>query len=140
MPAGHRILPHTADVALEARAPDQESCVTEAVRALVETFADVRTAIPRQTVTVRFDEADGEELLVRVLEEVIYQEEVHGWVPVDVSVRDRADRFPRRSPGTSSGSAGPRTACGAATSSSIFEGKAASRRLTWQDGPAPAPT
>lgn len=93
MPARHRILPHTADVALEAWAPDQESCVAEAVRALVETFADAATAIPRQTEAVRFDEADGEELLVRVLEEVIYQEEVHGWVPVDVSVRDREARF-----------------------------------------------
>ncbi|WP_420884068.1 archease [Micromonospora sp. CPCC 205547] len=37
---GHRRVPHTADVRIEAWAPDQESCLAEAVDALVETFVD----------------------------------------------------------------------------------------------------
>lgn len=86
MPSGHRILPHTADLALEAWAPARSECMAEAVRALVESFADVRAAIPRETVTFGCDAASDEDLLVGVLNEVIYQVEVHGRVPVDVSV------------------------------------------------------
>lgn len=89
-PAGHRILPHTADMALEAWAPDKAACIAEAVEALVGSFADVRDAIPRESVTLRFDAADDRGLLVQVLDEVIFQEEVHGRLPADTSVTVRA--------------------------------------------------
>jgi SHS2 domain-containing protein len=83
---GHRILPHTADLALEAWAPGKGECIAEAVRALVASFADVRAAVPRQTVTLRVAEQTDEDLLVRVLNDVIYHVEVHGLVPVDISL------------------------------------------------------
>ena len=86
MTAGHRTLPHTADLALEAWAPTRADCIAEAVRALVESFADVRAAIPNQTVSLSYEETTDEDLLVRVLNDVIYQAEVHGRVPVDISV------------------------------------------------------
>jgi SHS2 domain-containing protein len=91
MAAGHRTLPHTADLALEAWAPTRAECIAEAVQALVESFADVRAAIPDQTVTLSYEEPAGEDLLVRVLNDVIYQVEVHGRVPVDISVTESAD-------------------------------------------------
>jgi SHS2 domain-containing protein len=88
---GHRILPHTADLALEAWAPARGECIAEAVRALVESFADVRAAIPRQTIAFTAVEATDEDLLVRVLDEVIYQLDAAGLVPVNVSVDEPAD-------------------------------------------------
>jgi SHS2 domain-containing protein len=90
MSAGHRMLPHTADLALEAWAPARAECIAEAVQALVESFADVRAAIPDQTVTCSYQEAADQDLLVSVLNDVIYQAEVHGRVPVDISVTESA--------------------------------------------------
>lgn len=86
MAAGHRILPHTADLALEAWAPTRQECIAQAVAALVESFADVTSAVPRESVALALDEASDEDLLVAVLNEVIYQMEVYGRVPVDVSI------------------------------------------------------
>jgi SHS2 domain-containing protein len=86
VPAGHRVLPHTADLALEAWAPAKHECIAEAVRALVESFADVRAAMPTESVTLVAEEAADEDLLVAVLNEVIYQLDAHGRLPVDVSV------------------------------------------------------
>jgi SHS2 domain-containing protein len=82
--AGHRILPHTADLALEAWAPAKHDCIAEAARALVESFADVRRAAPAQNVTLSVAAATDEDLLVGVLDEVIYQAEVHGRLPADI--------------------------------------------------------
>ena len=89
--AGHRILPHTADLALEAWAPGKEECIAEAMRALVESFADVRAAVPRESVAFAVSQASDEDLLAAVLNEVIYQLDVHGRVPVDVSIDQRTD-------------------------------------------------
>jgi SHS2 domain-containing protein len=86
MPVGHRVLPHTADLALEAWAPAKHQCIAQAVQALVESFADVRGAMPTESVTLVAEEAADEDLLVAVLDEVIYQLDAHGRLPVDVSV------------------------------------------------------
>lgn len=92
-PAGHRTVPHTADVALEAWAPSKHECVAQAVQALVGGFAELGdAAVPRDSVRVSLDEAPDtdDDLLVSVLDEVIYQIEVHGRVPFDVAF-DPAD-------------------------------------------------
>jgi SHS2 domain-containing protein len=86
MAAGHRVVPHTADLALESWAPTKGECLAQAVQALVESFADVRSAIPRESVTLQVAEPTDEELLVRVLDDVIYGLEVHGRLPADISV------------------------------------------------------
>jgi SHS2 domain-containing protein len=86
MTAGHRILSHTADLALEAWAPGKGECIAHAVQALVESFADVRQAVPSENVTFTASEATDEDLLVAVLNDVIYQLEVHGLLPLDISV------------------------------------------------------
>lgn len=85
---GHRALPHTADVRIEAWAPTREECVAEAVHALVDTFASVPDADAvadvepaSMSTAVRSDE----DALVVVLDEVIYLVDTRG-VPVGVEV------------------------------------------------------
>jgi protein archease len=84
--AGHRLLPHTADVVVEAWAPTKTACLAEAVRGMVAVFATTAGVEAARSVTVTLAPAGDEELLVRLLEEVIYLVEVDGLVPVDVVV------------------------------------------------------
>ncbi|MGP3910555.1 archease [Nonomuraea sp. 10N515B] len=85
MSGGHRAMPHTADIAVEAWGDSREECLAEAVRGLVESFADIRDAPPGHGVDLTVTAQTDEDLLVEVLQEVIYQIEVHGRLVVDVS-------------------------------------------------------
>jgi SHS2 domain-containing protein len=89
--SGHRLLPHTADVMVEAWGPDRSVCLREAVRGLVEAFADVGGVVPTGTVPVAFGPDGGEELLLDVLDEVLYLLDAEDLVPVDASFVDRPD-------------------------------------------------
>ncbi|MGW7405952.1 archease [Streptomyces sp. NPDC054833] len=83
---GHRSLPHTGDLRVEAWAPTREGCIVEAVRGVVESFADLpagASGIDRECVVSAED--DGR-LLVAVLEEVIYRMDAAGELPTDVAV------------------------------------------------------
>ncbi|MEV0810080.1 archease [Micromonospora sp. NPDC050200] len=87
MDRGHRAVPHTADVRIEAWAPDREGCLAEAVAALVATFADVAGARP-DAETVLTVPADGnEDLLVAVLDEVIFRLEIEGTLPLETEAQ-----------------------------------------------------
>ncbi|MFI0797120.1 archease [Micromonospora rubida] len=83
---GHRAVPHTADVRIEAWAPDREGCVAEAVSALVETFADISGAGECAEVTFDVPAGDDGDLLVGVLDEVIFRLETEGVLPVAANV------------------------------------------------------
>ncbi|MEU6084552.1 archease [Streptomyces sp. NPDC047108] len=83
-PRGHRAVPHTADIRLEAWAPTRDECIAEAVLGLVESFADVSGVRPERLVAFSVPEGPAEDLLLAVLDEVIYRLDVHGDVPVDV--------------------------------------------------------
>ena len=87
---GHRTVPHT-DLRVEAWAPTREECVAETVCGLVESFADVARARPRRTVERHVSAGSDEDLLVAVLDEVIYAIDADGEVPVSVSVRAADD-------------------------------------------------
>jgi SHS2 domain-containing protein len=88
---GHRLVPHTADLRLEAWAPTRGGCMEEAVAALVEGFADLRGAVPQRSTSFGFACDSDDLLLARVLDEVIYLVEVSGHVPGGVTVRDAED-------------------------------------------------
>lgn len=88
---GHRTLPHTADVVVQAWAPTKAACLAEAVRGLVAVFADTGGVVASRSVAFTLGPAGDEELLVRLLEEVIYLVEVDGVVPVDAHVEPAAD-------------------------------------------------
>lgn len=84
--SGHRVLPHTADMRVEAWAANREACVAEAVGAVVESFADVRGAPGATPRTVLLEAAADEDLLVAVLDEVVYLFDVEGVVPIETAV------------------------------------------------------
>jgi SHS2 domain-containing protein len=86
---GYRVLPHTADTRIEAWAPARAACLEAAVRALVSTFADVTGAEATDSIGESFAESTDEDLLVAVLEQVIYLVEVVGVVPVTVDFVDQ---------------------------------------------------
>ncbi|MER7893115.1 archease [Micromonospora sp. NPDC094482] len=85
---GHRRVPHTADVRIEAWAPTRAACVAEAVTGLVETFADTAGARPGPERDHQVPAADDEDLLVSVLDEMIYRMETADELPVTTEVAD----------------------------------------------------
>lgn len=82
--SGHRAVPHTADIRIEAWGPSREQCLVEAVLGMVECFADVSGVRPSAVRQVRVAEAADEDVLADLLDEVVFRLEVHGEVPVDV--------------------------------------------------------
>ena len=88
---GHRTVPHTADLRIEAWAPTREACLAEAARGLVGSFAVVAAARPCRTTERRFIARSDEDLLVAILDEVIYRLDADGEIPVTVDVRPVPD-------------------------------------------------
>jgi SHS2 domain-containing protein len=85
---GHRLVPHTADLRIEAWAPTPEQCVAEAVRAMVRSFTDdVSSEEPNVGREFVVPAADAETELVSVLDEVIYRMDADNEIPQAVDVR-----------------------------------------------------
>jgi SHS2 domain-containing protein len=84
---GHRSLPHTADIRIEAWGPTREACLAEAVAALVDSFADRSGARPTRTVHADLVAETDEDALVAVLDEVIYLLDTEDAVPLDAEVQ-----------------------------------------------------
>ena len=89
--SGHRLVPHTADMILEAWGPSRDACLREAVRGLVGAFADVVGVAASGTVPVALQPDSGEELLVALLEEVLYLLDTEDVVPLDATLTEAAD-------------------------------------------------
>ncbi len=85
--AGHRTVPHTADLRIEAWARTREGCLAEAVRGLVGSFATVAGRQPCRRVSCAMAARRDEDLLVTLLDEVIYRLDADGESPVSVAVR-----------------------------------------------------
>ncbi len=90
-PAGHRTVPHTADLRIEAWAPSREECLAEAARGLVDSFAVVRGLPPRSRVRRHMAARLDEDLLVAVIDEIIYRLDADSEIPVSVAVRRAPD-------------------------------------------------
>ena len=88
---GHRTVPHTADLRIEAWAQTREACLAEAVRGLVSSFAVALGAAPRRTAKRHMTAGLDEDLLVAVVDEVIYWLDAEGEIPVSVTVRHAGD-------------------------------------------------
>lgn len=71
-------MPHTADTRIEAWAQTREACIAEAVRSLVETFADTAAVVPERTAGLTVPAGSDPDMLLAVLDEVIYRLEVDG--------------------------------------------------------------
>jgi SHS2 domain-containing protein len=84
---GHRTVPHTADLRIEAWAGSCEECVAEALRGLVDSVADVRGAVATRTAECELTGVSPADLLASAAEEIIYILDTAGQVPVSVQVR-----------------------------------------------------
>jgi SHS2 domain-containing protein len=88
---GHRSVPHTADLRIEAWGPTREDCIAEAVRGVVESFADVSRAGYPHAVERHLTAGSDADLLIAAVEEVIYALDARGQVPAAVEVARAAD-------------------------------------------------
>ena len=88
---GHRSVPHTADLRIEAWGATREDCIAEAVRGLVESFADVGGTGYQQTTERHLTIGSDADLLAAAVEEVIYGLDTGGEIPVAVEVSRAAD-------------------------------------------------
>ncbi|RKT88384.1 SHS2 domain-containing protein [Saccharopolyspora antimicrobica] len=86
MSGGFRFLPHTADIRFEAWGTTREECLAQAACALIDAFAEVPATAPARTTSAEIDGGD-EQLLLAVLDEIIYRLDAAGTVPRSVDVR-----------------------------------------------------
>ncbi len=96
--SGHRAVPHTADIRIEAWGPTQEECLAEAVAALVGAFADTSHARAQRTVEADLSADTDEDALLEVLDEVIYLLDTEGSVPLGIEIERRAGGLRVRMP------------------------------------------
>ncbi len=75
---GFAFVPHTADMTVTAWAPTDTGCLDQAVRGLVAAFAEVPAATAATERPYSCPPAADTELLVQVLEEVIYLLDARG--------------------------------------------------------------
>jgi SHS2 domain-containing protein len=76
---------------IEAWGPDRVTCLAEAVDALVSVFALVPDTAVTTTLPVVLEAAPGPDLLVGLLEEVIYAVDVFAKVPAHVHLAEAED-------------------------------------------------
>jgi protein archease len=84
--SGYRSVAHTADFRIEAWAPTRNGCIRQAVLGTVASFLDTSSARPNHTLVRRLTAERDDDLLVAVLDEVIYLLDTTGDAPVDVEV------------------------------------------------------
>jgi SHS2 domain-containing protein len=89
--SGHRGVPHTADLGIEAWADTREECVAEAVRALVNSFAEPGARSQRRAVKRHVAGETDADLVAAAIEEVIYGLDTRGEIPVAVAAHRAAD-------------------------------------------------
>ena len=88
---GHRSVPHTADLRIEAWGPAREDCIAEAVRGVVESFADTSETTYQHATEHHLGAGSDADLLAAAVEEVIYHLDTDGAIPAEVEVSRAAD-------------------------------------------------
>lgn len=88
---GHRSVPHTADLRIEAWGPTREDCIAEALRGLVASFADISGSEHQRVVEQHLAAGPDADLLAAAVEEVIYRLDADGEIPAAVEVSRAAD-------------------------------------------------
>ncbi|WP_141578018.1 archease [Actinomadura sp. WMMA1423] len=89
--SGHRGVPHTADLRFEAWGPTREACVAEAVAGLVESFADASGVRASRDLRVDVPPGPDADLLVAVLDEVIYRLDADGLLVLGAEIAEAPD-------------------------------------------------
>jgi SHS2 domain-containing protein len=83
---GHRFVPHTTDIRIEAWAPTREACLAEAVAALTASFANLTGVAPASEVSTEINADRDVDLLVSVLDDVIFLLDTRGVVSARAEV------------------------------------------------------
>ena len=83
---GHTRLAHTVDAVIEAWAPTAAQCYEEAAAALVEVFADTSAAAEGSLESFDVGPGRPEELLAMLLEEIVFDANERGHVPIVTEV------------------------------------------------------
>ena len=86
--SGHRTVPHTADLRIEAWAPTRDGCIRQAVLGTIASFLDTSSARAQRIRRRRLTADRDDDLLVAVLDEVIFLLDTSGEAPVDVHLQD----------------------------------------------------
>lgn len=86
MTAGHRLVPHTADVRIEAWGPSRAAAFGEAVTALASSYASWPPEVHVTEVPVVLTADSDEELLVALLDEAVFLPDARGLVPIRAAV------------------------------------------------------
>jgi SHS2 domain-containing protein len=88
---GHRSRRHAAELIVEAWGPTREDCLEEAVRGLVDSFADTTEVPTSTTLPFALEPGGDEELLAALFDEVLRLLDVLSLVPVSVTVEPTED-------------------------------------------------
>ncbi|HEX2028107.1 MAG TPA: archease [Nitriliruptorales bacterium] len=89
--SGFEVLPHTADTAFAAWGPTRAACFAQAVRALVASFAETTEVPAEGRHAIALAPGADDDILVDLLDEVIYLLDVRGLVPVRADLHDGED-------------------------------------------------
>jgi len=84
---GHRTVPHTADLRIEAWAGSRHVCIAEALRGLISSFADVSGALPSRILERPVTAGSAADLLASAADEIIYILDAYGEIPASVQVQ-----------------------------------------------------
>ena len=95
---GHRLVPHTADIRIEAWGPTREICLAESATALVTSFADVSGAEPQRCVLAELAADSDEDCLLALLDEIIYRLDTEDTVALGFEVSSRPGGIAVRMP------------------------------------------
>ncbi len=79
-------MPHTADLRIEVWSPSRKGCIGEAVLGTVESFLDTSLARAQRIRQCRLTGDRDDDLLLAMLEEIIYVLDTAGEAPVDVEL------------------------------------------------------
>ena len=88
---GHRSVPHTADLSIEAWSPELRGCLSEMCVALVEEFVEFPDVGDTDRRPFRLLAPDRPRLLAALVDEVIFAVDAEGLVPHDVGIEDLGD-------------------------------------------------
>jgi SHS2 domain-containing protein len=86
MTTGHRLVEHTADLALEAWAPDEPALLAEVARAICAILTEDAAIEPRDRRGLELATADADERLVAWINELIFLAVTAGFVVADAAV------------------------------------------------------
>lgn len=94
-PGEHTFLDHTADIAVELRAPDREGLYARALAAFTDAVTPLEGVEPRRRRVLEVDAPDAEELMVSWLEELLYVYEVDALLlsRAAVSIEEQGDHL-----------------------------------------------